>query len=378
MNALRRSIALLFVLFAATSLAVTATGSVVPRSPVDAGVSPQQATPNASANASITLENQTRSGQSVYVSSATLPDGGFVVLKQPGPNGTVVGVSLPLTPGTHEGKITLRGVPGTGINQSRLGANTTLVATLHRDSDGDDRFEGRLTSGTDENYTDNGTSVSDRARITIPDDERPSRPSVTLTNQTTRGTNATVDSVTLSEGGYVGIHRGSYNESNATESLIGATRYLEPGTYENVTVTVGAGVPGRNASALTDSGRVSAVVYEDTDDDRAFQYVSSGGVEDQPALANGTPVATSAFVTVERPQTETATVTRTATPAATQTPTPTETQTPTTTAAPRTANDTLTPYGGESNGREGILENPLFPLLVLVFAIFAVLAVVGR
>lgn len=379
MNAPRRTIALLVVLLAATSFAVTATGSVVPRSPADTGtgVTFQQGTQNTSANASIAVENQTRTGKSVFVESATLPEGGFVVLEKP--NGSVVGVSLPLAPGTHEGKITLRGVPGTGRNLTRLGENTTLVATVHRDSDGDGRFDGLLAPGTDDPYLVNGTPVSDRARITIPEAERPTTATVNFTNGTTNGTNLTIDSVTLPNGGYVGVHRGGYNGSNATESLIGATDYLEAGTYENVTVEIGTGVPGLNDSTRLDSGRVSAVVYADTDGDREFQYVPSGGVEDQPYLENGTPVAASARVTVERPTTPTPT------PTATQTPTTTETSapTPTATAEPQpesqpAAKDRATPYGGESNAREGILENPLFPLLVFVFAVFAVLAAVGR
>jgi hypothetical protein len=386
MNALRRSICLLFVLFAVTSVAGIAGAASLPvvSADVNSDATFQQNTTNTSTNttnastnttktstnASITFVNQTRSGRSVYITSATLPEGGFVVLKEPGPNGTVVGVSLPLNPGTHQGKITLRGVPGTDLNQSRLGANTTLVATLHRDSDGDDRFDGLLAAGTDDAYTENGTPVSDRARITIPAEERATTAAVMLTNQTSNGTTVTIASMTLPAGGYVGIHRGD-NGSNATAGMVGATGYLEPGIYENVTVRVGAGVPGRNASALTDSGRVSAVVYEDTDSDRRFQYVPSGGVEDDPFLVNSTPVAASAFITVQRPQTPTQTPTQTQT---------TETSTQTPTAEPPATNDhdKSTPYGGVSNDRDNIFKGPLFPLLMLVFVVFAVLTIVGR
>ncbi|HET7324401.1 MAG TPA: hypothetical protein VFJ06_08725 [Halococcus sp.] len=383
MNVPRRNIAL-FALLAAVSIAGIATGSIVSLSAASTGadVSFQQNTQNTSTNASITVINQTRLGQSVFVESATLPDGGFVVLKKPGPNGTVVGVSLPLAPGTHAGKITLRGVPGTRLNQSRLGENTTLVATLHRDSDGDDRFGGLVSTTTDEPYTENGTPVRDRARITIPVDARPTTAAVNLTNQTTNGTNITVDSVTLPAGGYVAIHRGSYNGSNATRSLIGTSDYLEPGTYENVTVPIGT--INRTESRRLDSGRISAVVYEDTDGDHRFQYLPSGGVEDQPFRENSTPVATSAFVTVNRPPTPTPTTAQpvTQTPTETSVPTPAATATPqpqpATPAKPKAArHDELTPYGGENNARGGIFENPLFPLLVLVFAVFAVLAAVG-
>ncbi len=377
MNAPRQSIALLVVLLTATAFAAAATGSVVPRSQADMDVVFQQEAENTSVNASITIENQTRNGNAVFVESVTLPEGGFVVLEKP--NGSIVGVSLPLASGTHQGKITFRGVPGADRNLTRLGANTTLVATVHRDSNDNGRFDGLLAPSTDEPYTVNGTPVSDRAHVTIPEEEQPTTANVIFTNQTTNGTNITIASVTLPDGGYVGIHRSGYNGSNATESMVDATGYLEPGTYENVTVELGTGVRAPNGSVLN-SGRVSAVVYADTDSDREFQYVPSGGIEDQPYLTNGTPVAASAFVTVERP----ATPTPTPTPTATQTPA-TETSVPTPTATadsppePQPAErDRATPYGGTSNAREGILENPLFPLLVFVFAVFAVLAAIGR
>ena len=362
MNALHRSVVLLVALLVATALAPGGAADVV-SGPVGGDGSPQQGATNASANASVTLENQTRAGRSVFVDEATLPEGGFVVLSEPGPNGSIVGVSLPLSAGTHEGKVTLRGVPGSDLNRTRLGTNTTLVATLHRDSNNNSRFDGLLAPGTDEPYTNDTTAVADRATVTIPDDERPTNASVVLSNQTSNGTTVTVDSATLTEGGYVALHDG---DPNATETVVGMTDYLAAGSYENVTVTLDG---DENGSTPIDSGRVSAVVHEDTDGDRAFQYVSSGGVEDQPALENDSVVADTASIVVERPPT----------PTATATSTPTATATETSTATPRRdIGDEDTPYGGESNGREGVLENPLFPLLVGVFALFAVLAAVKR
>ncbi|WP_435079395.1 DUF7282 domain-containing protein [Halococcus sp. AFM35] len=374
MNTPYRNSVLLVALLVAIALAPGAAIGVVSQ-PAGGDVAPQQGATNASANASVTMTNQTRTGRSVFIDRATLPEGGFVVLSEAGDNGSVIGVSLPLAPGTHEGKVTLRGVPGSDLNHTSLGANTTLVATLYRDSNDNSRFDGLLESGTDEPYMKDASPVADRATVTIADGERPTNASVTLSNGTTNGTRVTVDRATLAEGGYVAIHEGGYNGSNATETLVGATGYLDAGSYANVTVSLG------NDSTLTDSGRISAVVYEDTDGDRAFQYVQSDGIEDQPALENGTAVADTASLTVEHPSTPTPTPTDTPTPTVTDTSTPTDTSTaaPTDTPTPpQDVGDESTPYGGESSGREGILENPLFPVLVGVFALFAVLAVVGR
>ena len=434
MTSIRRRSALLFAVLAATALAVTT--AAAGGAPVDSpgGGTFQADAPNASANASIAVANQTRDGQSVFVTSATLPDGGFVVLEEAGPNGSVVGVSLPLGPGTHEGRVTLRNVPGAAANVSRLGANTTLVATLHRDTDGDGRFDGLVASGTDGAYTANGTPVADRARVTVPPDERPTTPAIALANRTTNGTTVTVESVTLPDGGYVGVHRGPYDASNATSSAIGATGYLDPGSYENVTVTVGA-VPGVNATESNRTVRLSAVAYRDSDGDRRFQYVTSNASEDEPYVDDG-PVNASAVVTVETPASagnatttptgnatpdtnatttvenattrgETTTVaptpptttaapantttapgtspatpvpatTPSATTADTTTDTPTEADTPTTDPTSGAEHET-TAYGAGSDGREGILDNPLLPILVLTFAVFVVLvAVTGQ
>jgi hypothetical protein len=360
MNTPHPNAALLVALLVATALAPGVAAGVITQ-PAGGDVTPQQAGTNTSANATVTFSNQTRTGRSVFVDRATLPDGGFVVLSAAGENGSIVGVSLPLAPGTHEGKVTLRGVPGSDLNRTRLGANTTLVATLHRDSNSNSRFDGLLESGTDEPYTRNASPVADRATVTIADGERPTNASVTLSNGTTNGTTIAVERAMLPDGGYIAIYNGSYNGSNASEALVGATGYLDAGGYANVTVSLG------NDSALTDSGRVSAVVHEDTDGDRAFQYVPSGGIEDRPALENDSVVSDGAYITVERPPTPTPTAT------ATQTATPTPTATPT-----EQRTDRSTPYGGESDSREAILESPFFPVVAGVFALFAVLAVVRR
>ena len=353
MTSIRRHSALLFAVLAATALAVTtaAAGGVPVGSP--GGAAFQADAPNASTNASITLANQTRDGRSVSVASATLPDSGFVVLEEAGPNGSVVGVSLPLGPGTHEGRVTLRGVPGATPNVTRLGANTTLVATLHRDSDGDGRFDGLVAPDTDGAYAANGTPVADRARVTVPPAERPTTAAIAFANQTTNGTAVTVDSVTLPDGGYVGLHRGPYNASNATSSAIGATGHLEAASYENVTVAVGT-VPGVNATEPNRRVRLSAVAHTDSDGDRRFQYVSSNGSEDEPYV-EGDPVNTTALVTVETsPDTTAPAGNTTTTPAdtnttpaanATTTPEAATTANQNTTATATTVSATTTPAG---------------------------------
>lgn len=373
MNTPHRNSVLVVVLLAATAFAPGVAVGIVSQ-PADGDISAQQNTTDASVNASITLTNQTRTGRSVFVDRARLPEDGFVVLSEASPNGSIVGVSLPLSAGTHEGKVTLRGVPGSDINRTRLGTNTTLVATLHRDSNDNGRFDGLLIPDADGPYTDNGTAISDRATITVADSERPVNASISLSNQTSNGTTVTVDGATLPNGGYVAVHEGSYNGSNATETLVGATGYLDAGSYENVTVALDGG----NDSTPIDSGRISVVVHRDTDGDRAFQYVPSDGAEDRPVRVNGSAVADTASLTVERPSTPTPTAANPPTETATATNGSTATETTTATPPPQGPVDESTPYGGESNGREDILDTPLLPVIVGAFALFAVLTVVKR
>ncbi|EMA49250.1 MULTISPECIES: DUF7282 domain-containing protein [Halococcus] len=412
MTSIRRRSALLLAVLAAASLAMT-TGAAGSAPAISAGGAALQTDDaNATTNASITVANQTRDGRSVAIEAATLPDGGFVLLEEAGSNGSVVGVSLPLSAGTHEGRVTLRGVPGADVNVSRLSTNTTLVATIHRDTDGDDRFDGLIAADTDGAYTTNGSPVADRVRVTVPSAERPTNATLAFPNETTNGSTVTVGPVTLPEGGYVGVHRGPYNDSNATESVIGATRYLEPGSYTNVTVPVSSDDSGLNATAQDRNMRLSAAAYTDSDGDREFQYVPSNGSEDEPYIDDG-PVNASGVVTIEAPNTTVTPSGSVAAPTTAENGTQQPTQGESTTTAPQPSSTTsganvssatLTPtttqtaettepatstpdpasgsdhettaYGGGSDGREGILDNPLFPVLALVFAVFVVLVVV--
>ena len=112
---------------------------------------------------------------------------------------------------------------------------------------------------------------------------------VTFSNQTTGGDAVTVDSVTLPEGGYVTIHDASVTEGNVLGSVAGTSTYLEPGTHDNVTVS------------LTDEasdGTYVAMAHQETDGDRTYSFVSSNGETDGPYTADGSPVIAQANLSV--------------------------------------------------------------------------------
>ena len=107
---------------------------------------------------------------SVVVESATLPDGGFVVIhsmslmRDGEVEGSVVGVSNKLDAQRGEDiNVTLN---------RNLAESQTLVAVAYRDTneDGDFTFDG-TTGGTDAPYRDDGSAIFDDANVTVPGDE---------------------------------------------------------------------------------------------------------------------------------------------------------------------------------------------------------------
>lgn len=109
----------------------------------------------ATAEAAVCFADQTTDGGTVTVASATLPADGFVVVREAcrpgGPTDRVIGVSAPLSAGTHESvAVDLFDVPGADFDRKRLAETGKLVATLHRDTDTNGRFEFVASGGTED------------------------------------------------------------------------------------------------------------------------------------------------------------------------------------------------------------------------------------
>lgn len=102
----------------------------------------------------VTFENQTSNGSSVNVSSATLPEGGVVVVY----NSTLaapLGNSSYLDAGSQE-DVSIQ------LNES-LTEDQTLIAVAFMDTDGDQQF----TPGIDEVYVSDGELVAASANVTV-------------------------------------------------------------------------------------------------------------------------------------------------------------------------------------------------------------------
>jgi hypothetical protein len=116
--------------------------------------------------------------------------------------------------------------------------------------------------------------------------------SVTFDNQSSDGTTVTVESITMSKGGFVAIH-------NTSGPVIGVSEYLSAGTHENIEITLFdvLGQDFAEGMALEENQTLIAMPHLDTNGNEKYEFVSSGGSEDGPYTADGSAVVDTAFVT---------------------------------------------------------------------------------
>jgi surface glycoprotein (TIGR04207 family)/PGF-CTERM protein len=162
-----------------------------------------------------------------------------------------------------------------------------------------------------------------------------------------------VDSVTMSEGGFVAIHEG-----NATGPVIGVSDKLGAGTTQDVRIDLDESIDSRTT--------LVAMPHLDSNEDNAYEFPERDG----PYTADGTPVTDSGSVGVITP-TPTPTPTATPTPTPTPTATPEPTPTPTTEPETDTPEDTPTPTGTAEDG-------PGFGIVVSILALLAAALIAAR
>lgn len=131
---------------------------------------------------------------------------------------------------------------------------------------------------------------------TTPEEARPA--SVTFEDQTSDGTEVTVNSVAVPEGGFVVIHDLGVVEGEVIESIVGTSEYLEAGTHENVTIELD--------ESLNESQRLVAVVYRDSNENQEYDFVTSNRTADGPYTGPDSEIAINDFanVTVENGEEE--------------------------------------------------------------------------
>jgi flagellar protein FlaJ len=83
--------------------------------------------------------------------------------------------------------------------------------------------------------------------------------SITAGDATTTGDAVRIESASLSDGGWVAVH-----EDGINSTMIGRTAYLEPGEHQGVIIPIDR--------QLDENATVTVVPYQDTDDDKRFDY----------------------------------------------------------------------------------------------------------
>ncbi|EMA55357.1 DUF7282 domain-containing protein [Halococcus thailandensis] len=114
-----------------------------------------------------------------------------------------------------------------------------------------------------------------------------SNASVEFVNQTTNGSDVTVESVTLPTSGFVVIDlSGAGVEGLLEEDAVAVSEQLSAGTHQNVTIPINQSPPGgvANRTSLNNTGNYEAIVYEDSNDNGRFDYLTSGTSLDKPLI----------------------------------------------------------------------------------------------
>jgi hypothetical protein len=191
---------------------------------------------------------------------------------------SVVGASEFLDAGTHE---------NVRIEFDEPIENGTFIAMPHLDTDNDENYRFVETDGSvDGPYTVNETAVTDPATVTIQE-----AATVVIGNQTASQSEVTVNSTFLPTGGFVAIYDSNRAEAANSTGFVGATEFLDAGYYEHVSVSL--------TKPLGPDQTVVAIPHTDTDGDREFAFVRSGGAADGPYTVADEPVFDTAGVMSE-------------------------------------------------------------------------------
>lgn len=248
--------------------------------------------------ASVTVKDQNTTGANLTVKRAVLPDGGFIAVRDPGllseagAAQQTIAVSKYLKPGTHTNiKISAKaGPPGGSNNVSTFSTPGTYVAVAARDTDGDTRYDGVVNGSVDSNYENPSSGyyrvAASEFYLTPPPGEAkaPQTASIEFRNQTATRSTVTVEQVTLSEGGFVRVHDERYlpPTNNSLGSVVGISKYLAPGTHNNVDIRLTDETFGNasNNSTTAEPRSFTAVPSLDTNGNQRYDYVRSSGFHD--------------------------------------------------------------------------------------------------
>ncbi|QLD84448.1 PGF-CTERM sorting domain-containing protein [Natronomonas halophila] len=234
--------------------------------------------------AQVSFSSQENVENTVTVDNVTLHNGGFVTIH----DSTVLdgdvfdsvrGTSEYLAPGTHQNvEVEIDEVPG---------GEDTFVAMPHQDTNGNQQYDFVSSEAAeDAPYVAGGGAVVAAANVSAVQTAE-----VSISDQTTDGSTVTVDSASLSHGGFVTIHDGSVLDGAVFDSVRGTSEYLEAGQHSDIEVSLD--------SSYEEDGTAVAMPHLDTNGNEEYDFVSSEGESDGPYTADGSAVVDDASLTVE-------------------------------------------------------------------------------
>jgi len=233
------------------------------------------------ADASTTVDAQKSGGYSVVVEDAYLPEGGFVTMHDSTlANGAVFesirGTSDYLEPGYHRNVVVHL--------DDELTEDDSLFGMAHQDTNGNQAYDFPDSEGEEDGpYTSDGDIVMDDGNVTVSG-------AVNVDAQSSDGRTVVIDSVELSEGGFVTVHDSTLLNGAVFDSVLGTSEYLEAGHHHDVEVTVD--------SPISETQTLFGMAHRDTNGNEAYDFVDSEGDADGPVTANGDIVMESARVSV--------------------------------------------------------------------------------
>ncbi len=231
--------------------------------------------------ASTTVADQNSGGYSVVVKETYLPEGGFVTMHDSTlADGAVFesirGTSDYLEPGYHRNVVVHL--------DDELTADDSLFGMAHQDTNGNEAYDFPGSEGAEDGpYTVDGDIAMDDGEVTVSG-------AVDINAQSSDGRTVVIDTVELSEGGFVTVHDSTLLDGAVFDSVLGTSEYLEAGHHHDVEVTLD--------SPVSETQTLFGMAHEDTNDNETYDFVDSEGDADGPVTANGDIVMESAQVSV--------------------------------------------------------------------------------
>jgi hypothetical protein len=264
-----------------TTVSPTATTTASPTATETATPSPTATVVTGPSTIEASSEPLQSDGTTLVIPSATLPVAGFVAIHsdQDGAPGPVIGVSELLPEGeSTDIEITL---------DEPLTASGTVYPMVHVDANGNGVYEfpGVDVPGT----TDSGdvAVVAQEVEVAAEPTSTPTGDAASMTaeDQVSDGATVVIASVTLPNGGFVAIHS---DDNGAPGPVIGVSGLLDPGTTEDVEVTLDTSLEG--------DATVFPMAHLDANANGVYEFPGPDG----PALdAEGNVVVLPIAVTVQ-------------------------------------------------------------------------------